>query len=207
VLGPKEEVSAMDVKTYAAVIAVCRRLAGRLSDDTLDAIRVYYFAGEPELAESTLLLSLAYEGVGITHEERYLIRSILDDPDKPDLAAVPIVDAEPPLRYRFGSTGPAYAPDPSKADIVLSTEAPRHGGRILRRAWREPLACVPEAAAWLYVLQVAADMDELGAYSGLSSRLRVIVKEEWPLEVVAEGAPLPPYQAAALVAGHQIWTD
>lgn len=197
----------MDVKTYAAVTAVCARLAGRLSDDTLGTIREHYFAGEPDLADATLLLSLALEGVGITREEQDLIRSILDDPNNPDLAAVAVVDAEPPLRYRFSATGQADAPDPSRADIVLSTDAPRHGGRRLRRAWREPLAGVPEEATWMYVLQVAAGTDELGAYSGLSSRLWTVLKEKWPLEVVVEGALLPPYQAAALTAAHQVWAS
>jgi hypothetical protein len=195
----------MDVRTYATVTNVCARLAGRLSDDTLGTVREHYFAGEPDLAEGTLLLSLAIEGVGITGEEQDLIRSILADPTNPDLAAVPVVGAEPPLRYRFSPTGPPDAPDPSRADIVLATDAPRHGGRRLRRAWREPLPGAQDKLTWLYVLQVAAGTDELGAYSGLSSRLWVALKEKWPLEVVVEGAPLPQYQAAALTAAHQIW--
>jgi hypothetical protein len=194
----------MDVKTYAAVTDVCARLAGRLSDDALRSVREDYSGGEPGLAEATLLLSLAYEGVGITREEHDLIRSTLDDPDNPYLADVPIVDAVPPLRYSFSPTGPAGAPDPSRADIVLSTDAPRHGGRRLRRAWREPLEGAQDGAAWVYVLQVAAGTDELSAYAGLASRLWVVLQEKWPLEVVVEGRPLPPYQAAALTAAHQV---
>jgi hypothetical protein len=196
----------MDVKTYAAVTSVCARLAGRLSDDILGTVRENYFAGEPDLAESTLLLSLSFDGIPITPEERELIRTTLADPDNPDLAAVPITDTEPPLRYHFSPTGPADAPDPTRADIVLSTDAPRHNGRRLRRAWREPLASNAAEATWLYVLQVAPGTDELGVYSGLSSRLWVALKEKWPLEVIIEGAILPPYQAAALTAAHQIWT-
>lgn len=195
----------MDVKTYAAVTAICARLAGRLSDDILGTIREHYFAGEPDLAESTLLLSLAFDNVPITPEERELIRSTLPDPDNPDLAAVPAIDAEPPLRYRFTQTAPPDAPDPRRADIVLSTDAPRHNGRRLRRTWREPLNGQSDGATWLYVLQVTPGTDELGAFSGLSSRLWVALKEKWPLEVVTEGALLPPYQAAALTAAPQIW--
>ncbi|HVK22112.1 MAG TPA: hypothetical protein VM677_12200 [Actinokineospora sp.] len=194
----------MDVQTYASVSAVCARLAGRLSDDTLGTVREHYAAGEWDLADGTLLLNLAYAGVGITLEERDLIRLFLGDPDSPDLLAVPVVDTVP-LRYAFTAIPPADAPDPSKADIVLATDAPRHGGKRLRRVWREPLAGAPDGATWVYVLQVAAGTDELKAYSGLSSRLWVALQAKWGLEVVVEGSLLPPYQAAALTAAHQIW--
>jgi len=196
----------MDIQTYTAVTEVCARLAGRLSDDALGAVRDHYSAGEPGLAESALLLGLAYEGVGITREEQDLIRSTLEDPDNPDLADVPIVDEVPPPRYRFSPNGPADAPDPTRADIVLSTDAPRHGGRRLRRTWREPVVSAQDGGIWVYVLQVATGTDELAAYAGLSSRLWVVLQERWPLEVVVEGRPLPPYQAAALTAAHQVRT-
>lgn len=195
----------MDVQTYATAVAVCDQLTGRLSDDTMGAVRDHYAGGETELAESTLLLGLAHEGVGITPEEREMIRSVLEDPNNPDLDDVPVVDAVPPLVYRFSPEGPADAPDPSKADIVLSTDAARHGGRRLRRTWREPLDGAQDGATWVYVLQVVEGTDTLSAYAGLSSRLWVVLKEKWQLEVVVEGRLLPPYQAAALTAARQIW--
>lgn len=195
----------MDVQTYAAVTAVCARLAGRLSDDTLGVVRDHYSAGEPGLAESALLLNLTYEGVGITPDERDLIRSTLEDPENPDLADVPHAGEVPVPPYRFVPTAPPGSPDPSRADVVLSTDAPRHGGRRLRRAWREPLDGARNGAMWVYVLQAAAGTDELAAYAGLSSRLWVVLKEKWPLEVVVEGSLLPPYQAAALTGAHQVW--
>lgn len=135
----------MDVKTYATVTDLCARLAGRLEDDTLRSVREDYFGGEPAQAEATLLLTTAYENIGITREEHDLIQSTLDDPDSSDLAAVPIIDEVPPLRYRFSANAPASAPDPSKADVVLSADAARHGGRRLRRAWREPLDGAPDS--------------------------------------------------------------
>jgi hypothetical protein len=196
----------MDVKTYATIVDLCARFAGRLSDNVLDAVRVHYFAGEEVIAESALLLGLAYEGVGITREEHDLIRSVLDDPDNPDLAAVPIVDEVPQPAYRFSPTGPPDTPNPTRADMLLSSEAPRHGGRRLRRAWREPIEGAQDGATWVYVLQVAPGADPLRAYSGLSSRLGVVLQEKWQVEAVTEGGLLPPYQAAALTAAHQIWT-
>lgn len=197
----------MDATTYATVTAIGARLAGRLSDDVLGTVREHFAAGELDLAESTLLLSLAYEEVGVTQEERDLLRSILDDPDNPDLADVPAIDEVPPLTYRFSPTAPPTAQDPSRADIVLSTDAPRHGGRRLRRAWRDPLNPATDAATWVYVLQVVPGTDALAAYSGLTSRLWVALHEKWPLEVVTEGSLLPPYQAAALTAAHQVWAS
>ncbi|TDV57228.1 hypothetical protein [Actinophytocola oryzae] len=195
----------MDVQTYATASTVCALLAGRLSDDTLGAARDHYSGGESELAESALLLGLAFEGVGITREEQELIRASLEEPDNPDLDDVAVIDSVPPLTYRFSPTAPPSAPDPSRADVVLSTDAPRHGGRRLRRVWREPLPGARDGATWLYVLQVAPGTDELGAYSALTSRLWVVLQEKWALEVVVEGSLLPPYQAAALTAARQIW--
>jgi hypothetical protein len=197
----------MDVQTYAAVSAVCARLAGRLSDETLGAVRDHYSAGEEYIAESSLLLGLAYEGVGITGEERELIRGILEDPGNPDLDDVPVVEEAPPLAYRFSPVAPAGTADPTRADAVLSADAPHFGGRRLRRAWREPLDGAPDGATWTYVLQVAPGSDELSAYAGLTSRLWVVLHEKWRLEVVVEGSLLLPYQAAALTAAHEVWAS
>ncbi|HEX7307779.1 hypothetical protein [Lentzea sp.] len=196
----------MDVKTYAAVTDLCARLAGRLEDDTLRSVREDYFGGEPAQAEATLLLSMAYENVGITQDERALIASTSDDPDSPDLAAVPAIDEVPPVAYRFSASAPPAAPDPSRADVVLSADAARHGGRRLRRAWREPLDGAPDTAKWVYVLQTSAGADPLGAFAGLSGRLWVVLKEKWPLEVVVEGRMLPPYQAAAVTVAPVVWS-
>ncbi|CRK57935.1 hypothetical protein [Alloactinosynnema sp. L-07] len=194
----------MDVQTYASVTTVCARLAGRLSDDTLGTVREHYAAGEWDLADGTLLLNLAYEGVGITPEEQSLIRSFLGDPDTPDLLSVPVIP-EAHLTYSFTPTAPTGSPDPTRADIVLSTDAPRHGGNRLRRTWRTPKEGAHDGATWVYVLQVAEGTDELKAFSGLTSRLWVALQEKWGLEVVVEGTLLPPYQAAALTAARQIW--
>ncbi|OLF16199.1 hypothetical protein [Actinophytocola xanthii] len=195
----------MDVKTYATVVELCARFAGRLPDDVLDAVRSHYFGGEELIAESALLLGLAYDGVAITREEKELIRSVLDDPDNPDLDDIAVVEELPPPAYRFSPTGPADVPVPTRADAVLSEEAPRHGGRRLRRTWREPTGPDAAGGTWLYVLQVAPGSDELRAYSALSSRLWVVLHEKWQVEVVTEGSLLPPYQAAALTAAHQVW--
>ncbi|RAS70207.1 hypothetical protein C8D87_101507 [Lentzea atacamensis] len=86
---------------------------------------------------------------------------------------------------------------------MLSADAARHGGRRLRRAWREP----PDGAKRVYVLQVAEGANLLGAFAGLSGRLWVVLQERWPLEVVAEGKPLPPCQAAAVTVAPQIWSS
>jgi hypothetical protein len=196
----------MDVKTYATVVDLCARFAGRLSDTVLDAVRVHYYVGEDVIAESAMLLGLALEGVGVTHDEHDQIRSVLDDPNNPDLDGVPIVDELPPIEYRFSATGPPGAPDPTRADDVLEVEAQRHGGRRLLRAWRDPVDAAHGDGTWLYVVQVAPDADELRAYSGLSSKLGVTVQLTWPIEVVTEGNLLPPYQAAALTAARLVWS-
>ncbi len=95
----------------ASITLVCGLLAGRLSDDTQGTVREHYAAGEWGLADGTLLLNLAYEDVGITSDERDLIRSFLADPDIPDLLAVPVTDEVRPL-YRFTQNAPRARPTP-----------------------------------------------------------------------------------------------
>lgn len=192
----------MDVITYAAVVDVCARLAGRLSDDVLDSIRVHYAVGEGYLAEATMLLSLVHEGAGITAEERDLIRRTLEDPGHPELDDVLAVD-EVPLLYRFGPGGTPDRGADVRADALLAAEAPKHGGRPPLRAWREPLTGAPGPATWVYVVRVAPGTDELLAYSGLSSRLTVELRAPWLVEVVTEGRDVSHYQAAALAAARK----
>lgn len=186
----------MDALTYAAVCDLSRRIAGRMSDDTLGVVRGFYAAGEWDLGDDTLLLNLAYEGVGITAEERQLIRSFLGDPNNTDLDDVRTIDAPPPVRHQFSADGPRTAPDPTKADEVLSTHAPAHGGTVLRRVWRND-------EVWLYILHIDEGADTLSAHSGLTSRLWVELNDRSPLEVV--DGRLSPYQAAAVAVARQIW--
>ncbi|MEH1163785.1 hypothetical protein V6V47_00195 [Micromonospora sp. CPCC 205539] len=195
----------MDAKTYAAAAEVCRRLAGRLSDDVLGTVRENYAAGELDLGDTALLLNLAYQGVGITLEEQALMRSFLGDPDGPDLAEVPVIAEVPPPPYRFSPTGPAHAPDPTRADTLLSAAAPLRHGRSLHRAWRAPLDGAPDGAAWSYVFQVAEGTDELATYSGVMAELWVSLQLKWPVEVIVENSPRTPYQAAALAAASPVW--
>jgi hypothetical protein len=194
----------MDVKTYATVVDLCGRFAGRLSDNILGAVRGHYFGGEEAIAESALLLGLALENVGITREEHELLRSVVHDPDNPDLDAVPIVDEVPPVAYRFSPTGPPNAPDPARADAVLSADVQQRGVRRLRRVWQTPVND-QFGGTWVYVVQVDPDVDPLGVYSGLSSVLALQADATWPVEVVTEGSLLFPYQAAALTAARQVW--
>lgn len=195
----------MDEKTYAAVTEMCARLAGRLSDDSLGALRDQYAAGEWAIGDDTLLLSLAFQHVGITREEQDLIRSFLNDPGNPDLLDVSVIDEVPAPPYQFSRSGPANAPDPASADSLLSAEALRRGGRTLHRAWRAPLDWAPNGATWVYVTRVAQGTDELKTHSGLTAKLWTSLREKWQVEVVAEGVALTPYQAAALAAGQLVW--
>ncbi|GLZ37564.1 hypothetical protein [Actinokineospora sp. NBRC 105648] len=196
----------MDTKQYATATEVCRRLAGRLSDDVVSVVQSQIFAGEDELALSSLLLNLQYEGVAVTADEAEMIRTLLEDPQDPELAAVQVTAAVPPPAYRFTPTAPADAPDAGGADQVVIAESALVGGRRVRRAWREPLPEAANPATWVYLVQVAPDVDELRAYSAISSQLWVHRQEKWPVEVVVEGRLLPPYQAAAVTAAHQIWS-
>lgn len=196
----------MDALTYDIVCQVCRMLAGRLPDDVLDAVRSFYAAGEWDLGDATLLLGLAGEGVGITGTERDRIRSVLGDPHSPELGEVPSIDRIP-LSYRFDATGPPEAADPSESDALLTANAPLHGGRELRRAWREPLdESAPNPAGWVYLVSASASTDELSAYSGLSSTLWVTLRVKHQVEVVADGNEPSPFHSAMREAALLLWT-
>ncbi|RLK60355.1 hypothetical protein [Actinokineospora cianjurensis] len=195
----------MDQPQHATATEVCRRLSGRLTDDVVSVVQSQFFAGEEEMARSSLLLNLQYEGVGITEEEADLIRRLLDDPHDPELAEVAVVATAPPPAYQFSPTGPADAPDPTGADRVIAGEAAGTGGRGVRRVWREPLPDAANPATWVYLVQVPPGADELRAHNAISSRLWVSRQEKWPIEVVQEGRPLPPYQAAAVTAAQHVW--
>ncbi|EWC61536.1 hypothetical protein UO65_3184 [Actinokineospora spheciospongiae] len=195
----------MDVAQYAAATEVARRLAGRLSDDVVAVVQAQYAAGEPELAVAALLLNLVAEGVAVTAQEATLIRSLTPDPTDPALADLALADTAPAPAYRFSPTGPPEAPDPTPVDEVLATEAPLIGARRVRRAWRDPLPDAPNRPTWVYLVQVAPEVDELRAYSTLTAHLWMRKQEKWPVEVIADGGLLPPYQAAAVTAARQIW--
>lgn len=193
----------MDQPAYTAATQVCARLAGRMSDDALDAVRVYYAAGEWTVGDDTLLLTLAFEQVGITTAERNNIRLFLSNPDSPDLAAVPAAARVPALPYQFSPTGPGDAPDPAPADRQLAGQSATYwGGRGVFRSWRQPLPGAPNRATWQYLMWVPPGTDLLRAYSSLSSQLWADLKVKWQIEAVIEGAELTPYQAAAM-AGAQ----
>lgn len=195
----------MDVSQYAAATEVARRLAGRLSDDVVAVVQAQYAAGEGELAVAALLLNLVAEGVAVTAREAGLIKSLVTDQADPGLADLAIADVAPPPAYRFSPTGPPEAPDPGPADQVLATEAPLVGARRVRRAWRDPLPDAPNRPSWVYLVQVAPEVDELRAYRAISAQLWMRRQEKWPVEVIADGGLLPPYQAAAVTAARQIW--
>jgi hypothetical protein len=195
----------MDVKTYATIVDLSGRFAGRLSDTVLDAVRTHYYAGEEVIAESALLLGLAFEGVGVTQEEHDLVRSILDDQDNPDLDAVTVIDEVPAPAYRFGPTAPPDAPNPARADEVLAAEASKHSANRLLRTWREPLNGSHGGPLWMYLPVITPDGDELRAYSGISSRLWVTLHEKWQIEPVTEGRVLPPYLSAAVSGSIAVW--
>ncbi len=195
----------MDEQQHATATEVSRRLAGRLSDDVVSVVQSQFHAGEDELARSSLLLNLQYQGVAITLEERELVRGLLADPQDPELLGVSLAETAPAPAYRFSPTGPPEAPDPTGADQVVAAQAALVGGERVRRAWREPLPEAANPARWVYLVQVAPGVDELRAHSAISAQLWVSRQEKWPVEVVVEGKALPPYQAAAVTAAHQVW--
>lgn len=179
---------------------LCDAFAGRLSDITLEAVRVFYYAGEEQLGDSTLLVGLAAEGVEVTQAEFDEIQAVVTDADEEELRSLRMASTPPSLRHRFESSAPVTAPHPLRADEVLALEAQRHPVLVLRRTWRSGSGGLIHGRpdTWLYVVTVAAGADRLRVHSALSSRLGVECNVAWPIEVIAHGAQPTPYQAAAL---------
>ncbi|MGW0480624.1 hypothetical protein [Nonomuraea sp. NPDC003214] len=195
----------MDVTRYTNATVLCRRLAGRLSDVVLESVRVYYFVGEDGLADDTLLVNLVIEEVQIDPAERDLLRAVVGDPNAPEIDRLRVVDKPASRTHDFRRTAPPSAPDPSRADDLLATEAERQRVHGLYRTWRSS-ADSAEAGTWLYVALVDDTADELRVHSALSSMLGTALGLAWPIEVTtAQGEPHS-YQhralaGAVLVAG------
>ncbi|WP_053207918.1 hypothetical protein [Jiangella muralis] len=192
----------MDVTTYANATVLCRRLAGRLSDVVLEAVRVYYFVGEGDLADASLLVSLAMEDVQITPAERDLIRAVVADPNAAEFEDLRVVDEPVIPVHDFQPAGPPTAPDPARADDILAAEADRHRVHSLHRTWRSSTGD-PGTGTWVYVAMVGDSADELGVHSALSSRLGVSLRVAWPIEAVAVSEPNS-YQDRALAGAVQV---
>ncbi|MGW4635749.1 hypothetical protein [Nocardia sp. NPDC004415] len=189
---------------YLAVTDLCQRLAGRMSDDPLAVIRGQYAAGEFQIGESTLVLGLLDEDLGITQEERDVLLALVDDANRSDLEDVASIDRLPPLRFRFHAESPRAACTPFSVDSLVISEAVRHEATRLFRAWRTPVDEEAGDSTWIYVLEVAAGTDQLDAFSGVDFSLSMN-GTAWSTEVVEQGAALHPYRSAALAGGTEIW--
>jgi hypothetical protein len=132
-------------------------------------------------------------------------RDLLEDPDPRDFDALTITDAVPSPAYLFTATGSTDAPDPAEADTLIATEATVFNAQGVQRAWRQPMEQATNPASWVYLVRLPGDGDELAATSGMSSRFRTRLQQNWPIEVVAEGKPLTRYQAAVQAASRQVW--
>jgi hypothetical protein len=194
----------MDVLRYANAEYLFRRMAGRLSDDVLSTVQEDFAAGEEQMAMSILLLNAHYQGVAITPGEVELCRSLLDDPADPDLLQVTVVDPLPPPDYRFSPTAPAGAPDPARVDEAIVGLAARVGVLGVRRSWRAPGPAGPNPARWIYLVRVAPGTDRLRAYSSIAAELSIELRDKSPVTVLADGAELTPYLAAAAAASHVV---
>lgn len=115
------------------------------------------------------------------------------------MADLTISDIAPPSPYRFAPPD-SLAVTPAD-QVLIAACAVTTGARKLRRAWRTSPTTAP---TWVYIVQVTPGTDELRVYSTLSTKLTASGSPH-PVEVVPEGEPVPPYQAAALAASRRIW--
>ncbi|WP_280358700.1 hypothetical protein [Nocardia otitidiscaviarum] len=163
----------------AALVDLLRRLAGRLPDADLATLRSLLAARELEDLERSLIHKISYYGIELTPPER---------------AILPGVDAGPmPGRTVPTPRFAAADPDGSPAENdLLNRAVGRPGLRRIVKARR-----LPGAERVLYVVVCAAGTDV--------SRLQNALEVDALVEVVAEDEQLPPYQAAALAAGRQLW--
>ncbi|GLW78106.1 hypothetical protein [Actinokineospora globicatena] len=173
--------------TVPAWVTVLRRLAGRLPDDDLAALRSTLGAGEVDDLERSLLFALADHRVGIDDTERALLAAEGVRVDSPVLADLPAPVAAD-TRFR---------PEPSASTVdekVLAATATLPTVRRVLRARRlagDKLVYVVELTGGSVPTAQAA------LHWGLDGAL---------LEVVLEGEDLPPYQAAARSAGVAVAT-
>ncbi|GDY33529.1 hypothetical protein [Gandjariella thermophila] len=198
-------------KTYeSAAILLLRRLAGRLADSTLESLWSYLGAGELVMLEDTLFGALELEDVALTQDEVRTLRDMLDDPNDARLNDVTVLSTEQPeQRYRFtaGTENGANEAAVTETDRVVIGEVSKLPSvRRVLRARRHPAGSGPAGqGTWVYLVQVAAGTYVPHVLPGISSALLLSDAGTYPVEVVAEGEELPPYQSAALTTGRQIW--
>lgn len=171
-----------------ARVELLRRLAGRISDRELAALRADLREREIRELERNLLGYLTEHTVPLREAELDLLRAARLRPDGPWLAELASWDGVTPLpEYRFE---PAAADGSSTERHVLDWA--RDPRRILK-ALRLPASADALPESVVYVVEFAA---------GVDVSLQVVLSQ---VETVAAGEELPPYQAAALAAGRRIW--
>jgi hypothetical protein len=182
-------------------VELLRRLVGRLPDHTLASIRSLLGARERTMMTDMLLVNLVNDDVALDDEEQRLLDGVLHQPDalRED---VPRATASAQLRYRFvPDHGPQTNPDNLNHVLYWVTADPQARSRRLRQARRipaDPGAPAPEGR--VYTLEVAPGADVSGIQSSVQFTPGAV-----GVEVIAKGEKLPPYQAAALSAGVEIW--
>ncbi|MFC9437203.1 hypothetical protein [Nocardia sp. NPDC057030] len=182
-------------------VELLRRLAGRLNDGTLAAMRYLLGAREHAAMVDVLMEQLARDGVGLDdHEGRLLDRMIFQPNELRE--QIPKIAATASPWYRFvPDLGPQT--DPYNVDHVLRWAAcdPEHRARTLYQARRLPIGPEsPVSQGRIYVLEVVEGADVSTIQSSVQYTPGAV-----SVEVVAEGERLPPYQAAARTAGVAIW--
>ncbi|KAA2261101.1 hypothetical protein F0L68_18755 [Solihabitans fulvus] len=184
----------------AASVELTRRLTGRLADHVLVSARSLLAADERDVMAGMLVHTLALFGIPVDQHELDLLSVVAGRPDEPVGGVVLEPDAGR-LRYRFEPR----TPGPPDRDLdhrhVLTWAAgnPTTARRVLL-AWREPEDGAPMPPGWIYLLEIA----EPGEVAGVQAAVQ-LTPGAVGVEVMATGEHLPPYQAAVLAAGRQIW--
>jgi hypothetical protein len=177
------------------LMALLRRLAGRIPDDELASLRTSLGAGELDELEWSLVYLLRDGAVWLDEAELALLPMARTQPDNPFVANLPRT-GDPTPEYRF-EPADASADDDRLLGPAGSTPTLRRVVKA-RRIPVNDVAAGPDKV--IYVAEFAASENiarqQVGLDWGLGGAL---------FEAVIEGEELPPYQAAALAAGQPIW--
>ncbi|MGW9207762.1 hypothetical protein ACWGR4_12290 [Embleya sp. NPDC055664] len=184
-----------------SAILFLRRMAGRLQDDTLNSLWNDLGAGEFEYLEDTIFGSLEHEGVGVTHSEARVLRSLLDDPEDARMQTLDLLPSEPDLLYSFSMDGGGEIADEFAA---AAAEAEPDVLRTLR-VRREPNSeASPCPAAWIYLFESAAESYIPHVRLALAGQFVTTYRYAFPVEVFGRREELPHYYEAALAAAREV---
>lgn len=184
-------------------------MAGRLPDRLLWRLRDWSAAGAGIALRTTVPRALVRHRVGITEDERALLRTAVLGWGGSSRAVDAVLHADAAPESGASFLPAEHGPGWDATDLVLRALAPVVGAGELRRAWRVERAARRAQAsppARVVLLSSTGDDPDLPTLTGAVQRaLRAQGEPDPRVEVLGPDSPATAYHREALVAADLLW--